>query len=234
MVLATILVSILAFAGTDAGTDLEGAWKHVRADGTIGAWIVSDGHFSIAWYRADPPKFVSTEGGTLSRAEDGAIRLTYEFDTADPARVGTSRSVSAQRQGGGIVVDGATWMRVDAGTPGSLEGAWLMTGRKRDGEISMRRPGARRTMKILSGTRFQWIAYNVETREFFGSGGGTYRTAEGTYTESIEFFSRDDTRSGRSLEFRYELIEGAWHHVGKSTAGEPMHEVWSRRGDLGI
>jgi hypothetical protein len=133
-----------------------------------------------------------------------------------------------------MMADGAAWTRTDDGAPGALEGSWLMTGRKRDGEISTRRPGARRTMKILSGTRFQWIAYNVETKEFFGSGGGTYSTADGKYTESIEFFSRDDTRTGRSLEFQYDMVEGVWHHIGKSTAGEPMHEVWNRRKELGI
>ena len=130
--------------------------------------------------------------------------------------------------------DGADWTRVDSGAPGALQGSWLMTGRMRDGQPSTRRPGARRTMKILSGTRFQWIAYNVETKEFFGSGGGTYGTVDGRYTENIEFFSRDDAKAGRSLEFAYDFVEGAWHHVGKSTAGEPMHEIWARRKDLGI
>ncbi|MDP9191007.1 MAG: membrane or secreted protein [Acidobacteriota bacterium] len=232
--LALVLAAVLATAPAEAGSDLNGAWKHVREDGTIGAWIITDGHFSIAWYRSDPAKFVSTEGGVWSKAEDGGIRLTYEFDTANPDRVGTSRTIRVEPGDGRISADGAAWTRIDDGAPGALEGSWLMTGRKRDGEISTRRPGARRTMKILSGTRFQWIAYNVETKEFFGSGGGTYNTADGKYNESIEFFSRDDTRTGRNLEFQYDMVEGVWHHIGKSTAGEPMHEVWNRRKDLGI
>ncbi len=109
-----------------------------------------------------------------------------------------------------------------------------MTGARREGEIRMRQPGARRTMKILSGTRFQWIAYNVETREFSGSGGGTYTTEDGRYIEKIEFFSRDDTRSGMSLEFGYDLVEGAWHHDGKNSRGEPLFEIWEQRAKLGI
>ena len=84
-------------------------------------------------------------------------------------------------------------------------------------------------MKILSGTRFQWIAYNVETKQFMGTGGGTYTTVDGKYTENIEFFSRDDNRVGASLEFNYKLKEGKWHHSGKSSKGDPMYEVWSRR-----
>lgn len=157
----------------------------------------------------------------------GNVTFTYEFDTADPSRVGTSRTVAMADATKG-------WKRLDSGKPGALEGAWVMTGRVRDGQASTRKPGARRTMKILSGTRFQWIAYNVETKEFFGTGGGTYTTDDGKYTETIEFFSRDDARAGRSLEFRYDLREGVWHHIGKSTAGEPMHEIWDRRANVGM
>ena len=234
MMLAVVLSSLLALAPADATSpSLEGAWKHVRDDGTTGVWIVTDGHFSIAWYKTDPAKFVSTEGGSWSKTSDG-IEMTYEFDTANRDRVGSSEAIAVGAPSDRVTVAGKTWTRIDDGAPGALRGAWLMTGRERDGAIARRTPGARRTMKILSGTRFQWIAYNVETKEFFGSGGGTYTTKNGLYTENIEFFSRDDTRSGRSLDFHYDLVEGAWHHIGKSTAGDPMHEVWSRRKDLGI
>lgn len=225
--LALLLSSLLALTSTDPSIDaspgLTGAWQQVREDGTIGTWIITRDHFAIAWYRVNPAKFVSTEGGTWKQTDDG-LRLTYEFDTSAPNRVGTSETVKMPK----------SWKRLDVGSPGALEGAWLMTGRKRDGAISTRTPGARRTMKILSGTRFQWIAYNVETKEFFGSGGGTYGTQNGVYTENIEFFSRDDAKAGRSLEFQYDMVEDAWHHIGKSTAGEPMHEVWNRREKLGI
>ena len=43
-------------------------------------------------------------------------------------------------------------------------------------------------MKILTGSRFQWIAYNTETKQFFGTGGGSYTAKNGVYTENIEFF----------------------------------------------
>ncbi|NNK88516.1 MAG: membrane or secreted protein, partial [Flavobacteriaceae bacterium] len=122
------------------------------------------------------------------------------------------------------------WTRIDNGEPGALQGAWLMSGRVRDGVIRTRdtnRP--RKTMKILSGSRFQWIAYNTETKQFMGTGGGTYTTVDGKYTEKIEFFSRDDSKAGMHLEFDYELIEGNWHHKGFSSKGDPMHEIWSRR-----
>lgn len=234
MLIHLILAALLTATSPDSGTDLTGAWQVVLEDRTIGTWIVTDKEFSIAWYQRNPAKFLSTAGGTWEAEHGGGVRLTYEFDTADPARVGTSRSIAVRADGDRVTADGVTWTRIDAGMPGALQGAWLMIGRKRDGEITTRKPGARRTMKILSGTRFQWIAYNVETKQFFGSGGGTYTTVDGKYTESIEFFSRDNTRAWMNLEFTYGIVDGVWHHIGKSTAGEPMHELWSRRADVGI
>ena len=110
----------------------------------------------------------------------------------------------------------------------------MITGRVRDGEMSKMTPGARRTMKILSGTRFQWIAYNVETGEFSGTGGGTYTTKNGKYTENIEFFSRDNSRVGASLTFDFSLEDGAWRHKGLSSKGDPIDEVWTKREKIGL
>jgi hypothetical protein len=239
-ILTLILAALTSFAPVQAvsvdeqpAPAIRGAWQLVGEDGTVATWIMTGEHFSVARYRIEPAEFISTGGGSWSWA-DGELRLKYEFHTANPDLVGTIERLRLIVVGGEMVVGGANWTRIDSGKPGALEGAWLMTGRKRDGEISMRKPGVRRTMKILSGTRFQWIAYNVETREFFGSGGGTYTTAGGTYTENIEFFSRDNSRVGASLKFEYDLPENVWHHQGKSTAGDPMHEVWERRDNLGI
>ena len=124
--------------------------------------------------------------------------------------------------------------RIDAGKPGELSGAWLITGRMVDGNIQKRTPGARKTMKILSGTRFQWIAYNNETKEFFGTGGGTYTTQGGKYTETIEFFSRDNSRVGAKLEFEFSMIDDDWRHSGKSSKGDPIDEIWSKREKIGL
>ena len=120
--------------------------------------------------------------------------------------------------------------RIDNGTPGKLHGAWLMSGRVKDGKTQLRNTDQpRKTMKILSGTRFQWIAYNTETKQFMGTGGGTYTTIDGKYTESIEFFSRDDSKAGLSLKFDYSLVNGKWHHKGFSSKGDALHEIWGMR-----
>ncbi len=156
-----------------------------------------------------------------------------EFNSEDPEKIGLEVSFDIEWNGPDKmrIVGMDTWStRVDSGGPGELAGAWLITGRKRNGDLQSINPlRSRKTMKILSGTRFQWIAYDVETKSFKGTGGGTYTTIDGKYTENIEFFSRDNNRVGASLEFNYELKDGDWQHSGKNSRGEPMFEIWSIR-----
>ncbi len=226
-----LTVSATVVFGQD--TKLKGAWQ--TGDDTKKSMIVTDEFFSEAVYT--DKEFISTAGGRW-KMDGKNLALTYEFNTAKPDLVGQDVSIPAEIKKGKLTLTrdgkGETWTRTDDGGPGKLEGAWLITGRVRDGEMRTSTPGARRTMKILSGTRFQWIAYNVETKEFSGTGGGTYTTENGKYTEKIEFFSRDNSRVGASLEFDFAIEDGNWRHRGKSSRGEPLDEVWTKREKIGI
>ena len=88
--------------------------------------------------------------------------------------------------------------------------------------------GTRKTLKLLTGSRFQWFAIDPGTKGFFGTGGGNYSFINGQYTENIEFFSRDSSRVGASLSFNGKVVDGNWHHSGKSSKGDDIYEVWSR------
>lgn len=221
---------ILPFAQAQ---DLQGAWETIETDGNglviDHVLIFAGNHFSEAIFEKPSGKFLGTKGGRYE-LEANAFRVTYEFDTKSPGSVGNTQNFEFGLQNDRLELGKLNWTRLDNGTPGDLHGAWLISGRKSDGEIVKRdTSGPRKTMKILSGTRFQWIAYNTETAEFLGTGGGTYSTVDGKYTENIGFFSRDDSRVGASLEFKYELIDGDWHHSGLSSKGNPIYEVWSKR-----
>lgn len=219
----------------------------IHAQSVLGAWeqtyttengeqlksivIFTDGYQVISVYDAKTGKFKSTNGGTW-KLEGDTMTEKVEFNTTNAERVGSEVSFKIAVTDSILSIVGTEMQlkRIDNGTPGKLQGAWLMSGRVRDGKTQERdtsRP--RKTMKILSGTRFQWIAYNTETKEFKGTGGGTYTTINGVYTENIEFFSRDDTRVGASLEFNYRIIDGKWNHTGLSSKGAPIHEIWSLR-----
>ena len=237
MILFILLFTLLApmnIHQSSTAKEMIGAWEVQMPDGTQGLWIIDDGHFSITYYKKESPEFISTEGGTWKLAPNGSVQLHWEYNTKDPKLVGQQKSFAMNKKGKELKFADASWKQIDNGTPGALKGAWLITGRMQDGEMNTMTPGARKTMKVLSGTRFQWIAYNSETGEFFGTGGGSYSTKNGKYIENIDFFSRDNTRVGNRLKFDYKLENGQWHHSGHSSKGEPLYEIWSTRRSLGI
>ena len=212
-----------------------GAWEvtHTSEEGepVKSVLVFTDKFQVITTFHAETGKFIATNGGSYS-LEGTTMTETTEFNTGTPENVGRTKSFEIVLTENTVGMKGGEliFKRIDNGSPGALQGAWLMSGRIRDGQTQTRdvnRP--RKTMKILSGTRFQWIAYNTETKQFMGTGGGTYTTIDGKYTEHIEFFSRDDSRVGASLEFDYEMVNGNWHHKGFSSKGAPLYEIWSIR-----
>lgn len=234
MKIVLFFVSVL-FPLVISAQSVVGAWEAYhsseRGDPLRSVVIFSEGYQVLSIFNAETGKFIHSNGGSW-KLDGNVMTEKVEFHTDNSDRVGMESTFNVILTDSilGIVGDDMKFTRIDDGAPGELRGAWLMSGRKRDGEIRSRdtnRP--RKTMKILSGTRFQWIAYNTETKEFLGTGGGTYTTIDGEYTENIEFFSRDDTRVGASLKFHYNLKDGNWHHSGLSSKGHPIYEIWSPR-----
>ena len=234
---STVFVLVFSFLWSHSQS-LVGAWEgkisvdsdHLRGDFRA-IWVFSDTYFSLSLNEEKTNQFILTKGGSWD-LKGNQLFLNFEFDSKEPEKAGSFETVEIDFSGKQLKIEDSSlpYKRIDDGTPGALNGAWLMSGRKRNGEFQTRdtdRP--RKTMKILSGTRFQWIAYNIETKQFMGTGGGTYTTIDGKYTENIEFFSRDNSRVGASLEFNFELKEGDWHHSGFSSKGDPLYEVWSLR-----
>ena len=220
---------------------------NTNAQSFIGAWernhnsengeelksvvIFSDGYQAISTYESKSGKFIYSNGGTWELIGD-TMTEKVEFDTNNPDRVGSEVTfkVKITETTMSIVGTDMEFQRIDDGLPGDLKGAWLMAGRVRDGKKQLRNTsGPRKTMKLLSGKRFQWIAYNTESKKFMGTGGGTYTTKNGVYSENIEFFSRDNSKSGIELEFEYEIIDNEWNHKGFSSKGDPLHEIWKPR-----
>lgn len=217
-----------------APKDFIGAWKHAYQEGgkdVTATLIVTENYFSAAVYSNDGA-FIKTTGGSYE-FQDGRVSYMLEFNSDDPSMVGKTYKSEAGVSGNKMTVGGIQWDKIEQGGGDELSSAWLFAGRSENGEISRRQPGARKTMKILSGGRFQWIAYNSETGEFHGTGGGSYTAKDGKYTEKIEFFPRDPSRVGASLTFDFEVKEKDWHHKGKNSRGEPLYEIWSMREQKG-
>ncbi|MDC0593738.1 membrane or secreted protein, partial [Flavobacteriaceae bacterium] len=222
-----------------------GAWEriHNSKDGKElkSVVIFSESHQSISIYESKTGRHVHSNGGTWE-LKGKTMTEVVEFDTDNPERVGSAVvfDINIDDEFLEIVGSEMKFSRLDNGAPGDLNGAWLMSARIRDGkkqERDISRP--RKTMKILSGTRFQWIAYNTETKKFMATGGGTYTTLKGKYKENIEFFSRDNSKVGLNLEFDYEILiktddkklvsQKNWYHKGFSSKGNPINEIWTQR-----
>jgi hypothetical protein len=233
--LAAILCIATSAVCAQTSKQIEGAWMN-DSSGFKQVSIFTGKFFSLTTYDLAGKTFISTRGGSWT-IDGGKMIWTDEFNTSSPQQVGkiTSMHFSMSTPATELKLGSRSWKRLDDTTPGKLAGAWLITGRNVSGAMQPITPGARRTMKILSGTRFQWIAYNTETKEFFGTGGGTYTTKDGKYTEHIEFFSRDASRVGMELSFEFEIdSQGHWKHTGFSSKGDPIDEVWTRREVLGL
>lgn len=235
------LLQLVTFSVTYAqsltANNFMGAWERVDKQVRI-TMICSDRFFSVALYQVDEKKFMGTYGGSF-RVDGKNFIEKVEYNTIHTDLVGTelSYAITTMKNGKLVLVkdkDKVEWNKVDDGKPGALAGAWLITGRMVNNEIQSITPSARKTMKILSGTHFQWIAYNSETKEFFGTGGGTYTTIDGKYTESLLFFSRDNSRVGANLQFDFSIEDGKWRHKGLSSKGDAIDEVWTKREELGL
>ncbi|MCX2838759.1 hypothetical protein OQ279_11435 [Salinimicrobium sp. MT39] len=230
-----LFLPMLMFLSMATAQNLEGSWLLVEVDhqpvnDLETVRIYMDNYFAQGTKEAGTDKFISAAGGEYTL--DELYTETYDFNTEDITTLGETRQyepVEIQKNLLNLTAeDGTTytWRKISDDT-NDLSGNWVITGRQRDGELNRSTPGARRTIKILGGDRFQWVAFNSETGDFPGTGGGTYTAEDGKYTENIEFFSRDDSRVGARLDFDYKVKDGEWHHSGKSSKGDPIYEIWS-------
>lgn len=221
---------IFSFKRRAAEDSIKGAWS-IQKDGLEEVLLFQDGYFTHTAYNLSDKKFLYSRGGTYQQTGD-QLKIKMEFHSKDKEEVGKTLSYSAKAGTGQLHADinGKTekWNRIDNGSA-PLAGVWRITGRMQDGKITaIHQTGPRKTLKILTGKRFQWAAINPETKEFSGTGGGTYTFENGKYTEKIEFFSRDDSRVGASLTFDGKLENGKWHHSGLSSKGAPIYEIWEK------
>jgi hypothetical protein len=229
-ILFILLILPLISLGQQAS--IKGAWGLENSFGQT-VLMVTDQVFSLTAYNFNEKKFISSEGGTW-RSEGNNICLAYDWSSKDTAKVGKEIkvlfSVSPDLLTLGLM--DLKLKKLDQGSPGALQGEWIISGNYTNDVVSKRSSPffPRRTMKILTGNYFQWIAFNVKTKEFFGTGGGTYTTsAEGKYAESIQFFTKAMTSIGKRVEFNYSFQNGDWRHKGQKSTGGPLDECWTPR-----
>lgn len=212
---------------------LKGGWE-MQSESSVTnekvVMIATKNYLSIAVFESK--NYIRTYGGTYE-IKDSKLIIKWEFNDKNKDEVGTSTSYDLKIDNNSFTIKNlvaTSWKRIDAGnSPSTLAGSWRITAREnQEGVMSEMKVGPRKTIKIFSDTRFQWMAINTETKEFFGTGGGTYTLKDGKYTENLEFFSRDNSRVGMSLSFDAKVENGKWQHSGKSSTGNKINEIWVR------
>ena len=162
--------------------------------------------------------FVFTRGGFYSSREKD-LEVVFEFNS-NFAKDSLKSMVYSKNE---------AWQTV-SNPDQALEGKWLMAGRvKPEGEQRRDLTRSRKTMKFLLDGYFQWTAFDTASMAFKGAGGGTYVAQDGNYVESIQYFSRDNSKVGKVLPFEFRLNEDDWYHKGLNSKGAPMHEIWHKR-----
>ena len=230
VVIVLTLVSNSAFRKNNLMADqLRGAWMRQSSDEEH-LLLFIDGYNTHTVYNKAGKKFIQTRGGTYNITNK--VNVTYEFNSGDLRQIGQSRAYDFAVKNDELTLyengKAIMYKRIDDGSA-PLTGLWQITSRKQGDQLAaIHRTGTRKTIKILSGTRFQWAAIDPGKKEFHGTGGGTYEFVNGKYIEHIEFFSRDSARVGASLTFDGKLENGEWHHSGLSSRGDQMYEIWTR------
>ena len=212
-----------------AQKSIEGSWSNSQGD--VSTWIlVTDQIISVTQFETSSHKLLATYGGTY-RLKGKELEIRQEWNSQDSLQVGQLKKITFQKKKGQIQLEQQVFSQMDKGESGKMKGAWIIVGNF-SGDVLSRRPNPffpRRTMKIHTGNAFQWIAYNVQTKQFFGTGGGYYSTQGNTYTEEIVFFTKASSSIGKKLPFEFQIQDGIWRHKGQKSTGGPMDEAWSRR-----
>ncbi len=220
-------------------TVFDGAWEVVTMNGEQlghrGVFMVEAPYAFYTEFDVEEKKFVGSLGGGIEVMAN-RIMFTNEFNTWMPDEIGRTYQMTGMLKANMVTF---TWpvgdsrvemvaQRIDDGVS-DLAGSWRITDRMRDGEMQAMRQGPRKTIKMITGTRFQWAAFNPDTQQFSGTGGGTAEVKDGKYIEHIEFFSRNAERVGASLSFDYQVNGNKWDHSGKSSSGNPIREIWTKQ-----
>jgi hypothetical protein len=192
---------------------------------------VKEDYLIYTVFEKNPPNYIKTLGG-FYKTEQDQLMVDLEFNSNYETDSLKAWSVPYRLKNNTLILqlENEIVFEPTSKISQDLDGAWLFATRGPDeGQDRRGEDSSRKTLKFLKDGTFQWIAYDTDSFRFSGTGGGSYSTKNGVYTEQIEFFSRDNARVGATLKFDYEIKGTDWHHTGNNTKGEPMYEIWARR-----
>ncbi len=217
----TILTSLLDFAAIATLATGPG-WS---PDPLIGAWsgqdsrdgraievvvIFTAAHQVAVWFDPVDGEVVHTNGGLWSRSGTRVTEIV-EFDSDNPGRVGSSVSFDVDLSDTELSIVGSDMRltRVDGGDQGRLEGAWLLFERLEAGRW-IASESSLRTVRLMSGERFQQVVYDPESGRLVSTLGGTYVTGRDELVETVEFRRSPPNAGGPQVRYSLRQDAGNW------------------------
>lgn len=236
-----IIFTLLFFFSVFASSSqtLNGAWQLIEKDQKPVSHEViklySNSYFTYAAYKKDSGEFLEAGGGRFMY-EFFNYREHYEIDSTNPERSGTTTNYKAVLENNILRITNLKtgvverWKKIDEADNFEMTTCWRIHEKQDEGDADWRRIeyGPRKTLKMLTNNRYQVLALNSETGKFVGSSGGTWSNSGSTYTENVQFFSKDQSNVGKSLAFQRKYEDGLWYHTGRDTKGKVLMEKWLR------
>lgn len=235
--LTLIFIIFLSF-NTNAQI-LNGAWRLVKQNDQPvkheAIKLYSNSYFTYSEYDKETGQFIRAKGGPYT-LNDLSYKEHFEIDSDDPLYSGTTTEYVVSLSDSEMMLtnlntgDQEKWQKFDDADNYQMAFCWRIHKKKDKANDDWRTIAyaPRKTLKLLTNNRYQVLALNSKTGQFVGSSGGTWSSDEDTYTENIEFFSKDQSNVGKSLTFQKTFEDALWLHTGKTTKEDLMMEKWHR------
>jgi hypothetical protein len=218
---------LIVSANITTAQTLKGAWL-AQTDSVSTLILATENYLSISSYDLTNKKFIETWGGKYTLGVSEEIFIDIDFHSNNVNIISSSQSYNFKIKKKNLVFLDLKFEKIEQKKENQLTGLWRITERANsEGKITEMPQTSRKTYKIMAGGYFQWFAIDTKSREFFGTGGGAYTLLNDSYTETIQFFSRDNNRVGAVLSFKAKIENGKWQHSGKSSKGDSIKEIWS-------
>ncbi len=206
---------------------LEGVWQN-NEEGTVSTIIATDSYLSLVKYKTDGD-FLETFGGKYILSNTDEIFIDYDYHTTSIDVVNSRQSYNVSLKKKSFEIKGIKYKKLDT-QKSVMNGLWQISARQNtNGEMQEMKAGSRKTYKILMDGYFQWIAFDNQSHEFFGSGGGTFTLDKGKYQEKILVFSKDKKRIGDVIIFDADVNNSEWIHFGVNSKGDNIKELWKKK-----
>jgi len=113
---------------------------------------------------------------------------------------------------------------------GSHLGTWQLASVKYgDSKEFSDYPKARRRLKMITATHFNWVDYDVKTGTVASSAGGRYNLKDEAYVETIDFIGEGmETYLGKKQVFNIKIDGDKLTQAGQLSDGTKIEEVWKR------